>query len=436
MLLLLFSLVFYAWGEPLNILLMLFSIGVNYLFALVIGRYRARLFLVLSVVINLGMLGIFKYTGFLIENLNRIPGIRLPGWETALPIGISFYTFQMLSYVIDVYRKETEVQRDIFALGAYLAAFPQLIAGPIVRYSTVADELENRTETMDDLADGMRRFFAGLAKKVLIANTMAKAADSLFALMPEEYGAVGAWIAVFAYTMQIYFDFSGYSDMAIGMGRMMGFHYLENFNYPYIAKSVTDFWRRWHISLSTFFRDYVYIPLGGNRVSKSRWLFNIAVVWMLTGLWHGASWNFILWGVYFGVLLISEKLFWGRRIEKLPFLRHVCTMMLVVFGWVFFRSETLTYAGKMLSAMFGKYGLMPQRLPIVLQAGGVDLFFIFAAFVSIVLAAPFWPKVLKPALAKNKAGRIAMDISAVAALLLCLLSLAIGSYNPFIYFRF
>jgi alginate O-acetyltransferase complex protein AlgI len=460
--LLVFSLVFYAWGEPLYIFLMLFSLTLNWAFALLIDRYRdkARLFLVIDTAVNLALIGVYKYAGFFVSAVNMLPGVELTVPQLTLPIGISFYTFQILSYVIDVYRRDTEVQPNILTLGAYLSAFPQLIAGPIVRYRTVEDELENRVETLDDVAEGLRRFIAGLAKKTLIANVMAQVVDSLLSRGPSEYGTLGAWIAILSYTLQIYYDFSGYSDMAIGMGRMMGFHYLENFDYPYIAASVTDFWRRWHISLSTFFRDYVYIPLGGNRCSRRRWAFNMAVVWSLTGLWHGADWNFVLWGVYYGAILIGEKLLWGRYIEKVPVVRNVYALACAVFGWVLFRAETLGQARQILGAMFGAYGNGGASLPILLQTCRVDLVFVITFAVGCVLAAPVWPAIKSkmraaaqettktpdaastvPAVVKRKSiavsiSLVASDVCAVVALAASVLSLAVGAYNPVIYFRF
>ncbi len=438
--LLIFSLIFYAWGEPLYIFLMLFSLTFNYFSAILIDSHRdkAKKLLVFNVTVNLLLLGVFKYTGFVAETLNLILGVNLTVPSIALPIGISFYSFQIMSYVIDVYRGDTALQRDYIYLGAYLSAFPQLIAGPIVRYSTVAEELENRRETLDDFAAGIRRFIMGLSKKVLIANVMAETADLILASSAEDYGIVGAWIAVLAYTLQIYFDFSGYSDKAIGMGRMMGFHYLENFNYPYAAVSVTDFWRRWHISLSSFFRDYVYIPLGGNRVSKPRWIFNLSVVWILTGLWHGASWNFVLWGVYFGVLLILEKLFWGKTIEKIPLVRHIYTILVFVFGWVIFCAETLTQAGEIFKAMFGCYGLGGEsvRLPILLQSSGFDIIFILMFTVGCILSAPVYPKLIQNKLTQSRVLSVSYDIILILLLIACTAQVAVGSYNPFIYFRF
>ena len=299
--LLIFSLIFYAWGEPIYILMMLLSIIVNYFFAILIDKYdkQAKYIMIISIVFNVGLLVIFKYTDFFIETFNMIFNSNISKQNIALPIGISFYTFQILSYVIDVYRKNVKVQKNIFFLGCYITAFPQLIAGPIVKYSTIEAELTNRNENLDEIASGIRLFIRGLAKKVIIANNVGYITDSILKLNAVEYGFVGALVAMISYTIQIYFDFSGYSDMAIGMGKMLGFHFDINFNYPYISKSITEFWRRWHISLSTWFKEYVYIPLGGNRVSKARLVFNILAVWTLTGLWHGASFNFLLWGLFY-----------------------------------------------------------------------------------------------------------------------------------------
>ncbi len=435
----LFSLLFYAWGEPLYVFLMVSSLAVNWFLALrttgARGRRRKGL-LITACVFNLLLIGVFKYAGFFARAVNLVPGVGLPVPELPLPLGISFYTFQILSYCIDVYRGEVEAQRDFLTLGAYLCAFPQLIAGPIVRYSTVAADLADRRESAEDTAGGMRRFIAGLSKKVLVANVMARTADALFGSDPAGFGMAGAWIAALAYTLQIYFDFSGYSDMAIGLGRMMGFHYLENFNYPYTARSVTDFWRRWHMSLSSFFRDYVYIPLGGSRVTTVRWIRNIAAVWMLTGLWHGAGWNFVLWGLYFGVLLILEKLFL-RGLEKIPVLNRICTLFTVVMGWVIFRSEDFGGMGSMFAALFGAYGPAGNsgRLPVLLQTAHFDPAFLLAFALGCVLSAPVWP-MLKERLNRARAGKILCDLAALCALFACIAALAVGSYNPFIYFRF
>ena len=442
-LLFVFSLLFSAWGEPVYVLLMLLSLVVNRVLALRVedakkdGRTRrGRGLFIAACSFNLLLIGIFKYAGFIVGTIDLIPGLNLPVPDLPLPIGISFYTFQILSYVVDVYRGDVAAQRNLCTLGAYLCAFPQLIAGPIVRYRDVEAELADRRETAEDTAQGMRRFIAGLSKKVLIANTMAQTADVLFGADPASYGAAGAWIAALAYTVQIYFDFSGYSDMAIGLGRMMGFHYAENFNYPYAARSVTDFWRRWHISLSSFFRDYVYIPLGGNRVSTAKWIRNIAVVWLLTGLWHGAGWNFVLWGAYYGLLLTGEKLLWPK-LAGIPAVNRIAALSAVVFGWVLFRTEGPAESGRMFAALFGAYGWAGEggRLPILLQTAHFDLGFLAAFAVGCVLSAPLWPA-LRDKLAGVKGGAWIRDAAAIAALLACILALAVGSYNPFIYFRF
>jgi len=442
--LLIFSLIFYAWGEPAYVFLMIFSIAFNYIFARLIDKSRvaenlksAKILMISDVALNLIMIMIFKYMGFFISSINSVTGAALHVPDIALPIGISFYTFQIMSYVIDVYRGDVAPQKDVLFLGAYLCGFPQLIAGPVVRYETIAGELTTRTETVAEFSKGMRRFIAGLAKKVLIANTMALAADSILNFSAADYGVIGAWITIAAYTMQIYFDFSGYSDMAIGMGLMMGFHYLENFNYPYIAVSVTDFWRRWHISLSTFFRDYLYIPLGGNRVSTPRWVVNMMIVWMCTGFWHGASLNFIIWGLYFGVLLILEKLVWGKSIEKIPVLNHIYALICVIFGWVIFRAETISQLSEITKALLGGFGMGGENIhaALVLQRSGISTIFIVTFIAAILISTPI-PKLISKKLTEIKFGGAIADICTAAAFLLCVIELAVGSYNPFIYFRF
>ncbi len=448
-LLLVFSLIFYAWGRVICLPLILAASLIGWGGGWAIRAFReknrpgaARASLILSLVLLLGMLGVFKYAGFFVENLNLIGGLSLPVPEIGLPIGISFYTFQILSYVADVYRGEVEAQKNFGIVATYLCAFPQLIAGPVVRYKTVEAELTGREVTRDDVYAGLRRFVAGLGKKVLIANIAAVAADGIFGYEPSACGIAASWIGALAYTIQIYFDFSGYSDMAIGMGRMMGFHYLENFNDPYTAVSVTDFWRRWHISMSSFFRDYVYIPLGGNRVSKPRWVFNIAVVWILTGLWHGAAWTFVLWGVWYGLLLVLEKLLWGKRISAVPVLNRVYTLLMVVIGWVIFRSESLAYALGMLRAMFGGYGLGTGAVTwgMILERSGVNMVFLLAMLAGIVLSTGIGRRLaaMRETLSPRK--RTVMEtiscVLSLAVFLLSVVSVAAGSYNPFIYFQF
>ena len=448
-LLLVFSLIFYAWGRVIYLPLILAASLIGWGGGLAIDTARrrgktgwARASLVLSLVLLLGMLGVFKYAGFFVENLNLIARLDLPVPAIELPIGISFYTFQILSYVADVYRGEVGARKNPGIVMVYLCAFPQLLAGPVVRYKTVEEELTGREVTRDDVYEGLRRFVTGLGKKVLIANVAAVAADGIFGYDPSSCGAAAAWIGALAYTIQIYFDFSGYSDMAIGMGRMMGFHYLENFNDPYTAASVTDFWRRWHISMSSFFRDYVYIPLGGNRVSKPRWIFNIAVVWILTGLWHGAAWTFVLWGVYYGVLLVFDKLLRGKKIARIPVLNHICTLLIVVVGWVIFRSESLPHAFGMLRAMFGGYGMGSGAVTwwMILERSGVNGLFIIAMAAGIVLSTGVGRRLAEKRRTCSPAARNALETAAcvcsVVIFILSLASMASGSYNPFIYFRF
>ncbi|MCL1793543.1 MAG: MBOAT family protein [Oscillospiraceae bacterium] len=443
MVLLGFSMFFYAWGEPIYVLLMMFSIANNYVFGYFIAKNsenkkRAKYLLIASVAVNLFVLGLFKYTDFIIGNLRLIPGLSwMEPLGLALPIGISFYTFQTMSYTIEVYKKETNMQKNIATFGAYVAGFPQLIAGPIVRYRDIAEELDERIETTDEFAEGLRRFTAGLAKKILIANTMAEACDNIMAKysggFADSIGALGMWLAILAYTLQIYYDFSGYSDMAIGLGRMMGFHYLENFNYPYISKSVTEFWRRWHMSLSSVFRDFVYIPLGGNRVKTPRWIFNMLVVWFLTGLWHGAQWTFILWGAYFGALLIFEKLVLKDVLQKFPVIGHIYTITAFVFGWIIFRAESLPHIGTILSAMFGASGA-GSALGLA-ENGMLKPMYLVVMAVGIICSVPVSKKI-KAILEKNKKTAYIIDAASVVAVILCIMMLAQGAYNPFIYFRF
>lgn len=429
------SLFFYAWGEPVYVLLMIFTIGINYLFALGLERIsNKKLLLILAVACNLGLLGFFKYTDFVIGSINGLLGTQIPLMHISLPIGISFFIFQTLSYVIDVYRKEVKVQKNPLFLGAYVASFPQLIAGPIVRYQTIEQELTGRKETVEEFAAGARRFLMGLFKKIVIANHMGVVCDTILGYTAQEAGFAGAWVAVAAYTLQIYFDFSGYSDMAIGLGRMMGFHFLENFNYPYIATSITDFWRRWHISLSTFFRDYVYIPLGGNRVTKGRWLCNLLVVWLLTGLWHGANWNYVLWGLYYGVLLIIEKVFLHKYLEKAgKVLPHIYTMFLVMIGWALFRMEDMSLLGQYLGAMFGGYGAGSLEFFITNQVFQVK--YLVALVLGILASTPIFKKWYE-SWDKRPVGGAVMDVALLFMFVISVFFLNVSGYNPFIYFKF
>ncbi|MBO5421507.1 MAG: MBOAT family protein [Clostridia bacterium] len=349
------SIFFYAWGEPFFVILMLASIFLNWLFGLGVAKFKdssptkARLFVGLSVIVNLGMMFVFKYLTFTLENINALFSTNLDTLDIALPIGISFFTFQAMSYVIDVYRGNGAVQKNPFNVALYISFFPQLIAGPIVRYQTIADQINFRKETFDDFSNGVYRFMLGFCKKVLIANNVAVVADGIFG--NSEISVATAWVGAIAYTLQIFFDFAGYSEMAIGLGKMFGFHFLENFDYPYISKSVSEFWRRWHISLGTWFRDYVYFPLGGSRVKKkSRLIFNLFVVWLLTGVWHGANWTFVVWGLLYFLLLAFEKL--TKFPEKVKFFNHIYTMLFVIIGWVLFRSDSIADALSYLKTMF------------------------------------------------------------------------------------
>jgi len=430
--LLLFSLLFYGWGEPVYLLLMIFVILMNYGFGLWIHHLRtrekdARGILALSVVCNLLLLGYYKYTGFLLHSLSGIfpalENIQLP--EITLPIGISFYTFQSMSYVIDVYRQDAPVQRNPLDFGTYVALFPQLIAGPIVRYRDVALQMVSRRENLSAFSSGILLFIAGLAKKVLLANQM----GSLWNLLRPEPGTFAAWVGIIAYSFQIYFDFSGYSDMARGLGRMFGFEFLENFNYPYISQSITDFWRRWHISLSTWFREYVYIPLGGNRKGKVRNYVNLLTVWMLTGFWHGASWNFLLWGLYYALLLILEKAFLLKLLNKLPAgLRLLYTLPLVILGWALFYFEDLGALGQFLGRMFTLAETSRTGLNLI------------SAYLPLLIAAAIASTPLCKGLVSQSMHKVpvryGMLAAACAALALCVAALASQSYNPFIYFRF
>ena len=433
-----FSLLFYAWGEPKYIFLMLLSIVINYFLAIFIDKFKSknnkRIIMILAVIFNVSLLFVFKYLNFFITNINSLFNTNLGLLNITLPIGISFYTFQILSYVIDVYKKEVSVQKNIISLGTYIALFPQLIAGPIVRYSTIEDELNNRKVTYDKFLSGVKRFIIGLSKKVIIANNMAMIADTIFnSPSVSEYNFLLILLATLSYTFQIYFDFSGYSDMAIGLGKMFGFEFLENFNYPYISKSITEFWRRWHISLSTWFRDYVYIPLGVNRCSKPRWIFNTFIVWLLTGLWHGDSWNFIIWGLYFFVILMIEKLFLHKLLDKLPkFINWIYSFILINFGWLIFRVENVNTLFKLIKNIFTfnkgnlyleiahNYYLI-QYLPFLLLA------FIFS--MPII-------KYLDNKITNNNLKSIISNIMLILLFVTCIIFLINNSYNPFIYFRF
>ena len=437
--LLFFSLFFYAWGEPVYVLIMIFSIVMNFLFGRWIDRQplpkKKRSILAIDVVCNLLLLGVFKYTNFFIDNLNLLLPVDIPAVHIVLPIGISFFTFQAMSYVIDVYRKDAPVQNNVLNFGLYISLFPQLIAGPIVRYTTVAQEINHRTLSFDEAYRGVKRFIIGLAKKVLLANNIGYVWSQISETQSTDLTAAAAWLGAVAFAFQIYFDFSGYSDMALGLGHILGFHFLENFDYPYISKSITEFWRRWHISLSTWFKEYVYIPLGGNRHGKAKQIRNILIVWLLTGLWHGASWNFIFWGLYYGVCLLLEKFVFSRFSDKIPaFFRHVGTLLLVLFGWVLFAFEQTGDLFAYLGSMFGQNGWLGDTALYEWTSNGMML--LILALASTPLPAKIGNK-LSAKLSGHPAVLVGVEILWFFGLfLLCIAYLVDSTYNPFIYFRF
>ena len=428
------SLVFYAWGEPVYIVLMLLSIVYNFNAGIDIEKngnnpkVRKRIF-VFAVLFNLLVLGFFKYSGFVVENINSIFSLNIKYEPLSLPVGISFYTFQVLSYVIDVYRKDCRAQKSILNFATYISMFPQLIAGPIVQYNDIEKSLSSREHNVRKFSAGTLFFIRGLGKKVIFANTIGAVYTNICAGGASSLKAVDAWFAILCYTLQIYFDFSGYSDMAVGLGKMFGFDFVHNFNFPYCAVSIKDFWSRWHISLSSWFRDYVYIPLGGNRKGTARTIFNIAAVWTLTGLWHGASWNFVAWGAFYGILLIAEKYVFNNVLEKIPRpLRRVITMLIVIIGWVFFSSETLSSAVGFLRSMFGANGFVSADTGYLLRNN------IFPFAVMSLSALGFFKKL--PTL-KNVPLRLAFQAAGyIVVFILCIVFIVSSTYNPFLYFRF
>lgn len=433
------SLLFYSWGEPKYIWIMLFSTVVDYTCGRKVHFHKtndhiskAKLWLGLSIFTNLGLLAFFKYSDFLIANVNNLFNTAIPLLGFALPIGISFYTFQTMSYTIDVYRGETGVQNSIISFGTYVTLFPQLIAGPIVRYKTVADEIDNRVETYDLFGEGVKRFILGLGKKVLLANSIGLIWENISAGDISTLPTLTAWIGILAFAFQIYFDFSGYSDMAIGLGKMFGFNFLENFNYPYMSRSITEFWRRWHISLGTWFKEYLYIPLGGNRVSKWMNIRNILIVWILTGIWHGASWNFALWGLYFGIILIIEKFILMRYLEKLPsFFRRLYTLSLILISWVIFAFDSFSDGFNYLKVLFNsKGGGLYNGNSIYLLYTNTILFII------LILASTNIPKKLWEKVNLKFKGIIIENSYLLFILILSIAYLVDQSYNPFLYFRF
>ena len=432
------SLLFYAWGEPRFCIFMLLSIAQGYVFGRLIEKHaqnkkRSKLFLTASVALSLALLAYCKYADFFLSSVNAVTGLSFKLLHVTLPIGISFYTFQILSYVVDVYRGEVPAQKSFLKLGTYIAMFPQLIAGPIVRYADIAPQLDSRQTTLEDVSSGACRFVIGLSKKVLLANVLYELITAF--QQSRDLSVLYFWLYAVSFALQLYFDFSGYSDMAIGLGRIFGFRFQENFNYPYISGSITEFWRRWHISLGSWFRDYVYIPLGGNRVSKAKWLRNILVVWMLTGLWHGASWNFVLWGLGFAILLVAEKLVYGRLLQRTHVLKHVYTLLLVTLSFVLFNADSVSEAVLQLGAMFGAGGL-----PLVSTEGVYYLksyagTFLFAA----IGATPLVSNAISR-FGKTRFGAQALTVLQplvmLALLAACTAFLVDGSFNPFLYFRF
>ena len=442
--LLFFSLLFYAWGEPVYVLLMICSIVISYLGGLAVHHFmergeraKARASLIISVGMGLALLGYFKYADFLLNTINQAIGGSISLLNLALPIGISFYTFQTISYIIDVYRGNARVQKNIISYGAYVTMFPQLIAGPIVQYKTIDEQLRYRRETAEQFAAGINRFLIGLGKKVLLANNAGALWDYINGMSAGNVPVLTAWLGIAAYTFQIYFDFSAYSDMAIGLGLMFGFHFLENFNYPYLSKSITEFWRRWHISLGTWFREYVYIPLGGNRRGRPKLIRNTMIVWLLTGIWHGANWNFLIWGLYYGVLLLIEKLFLKKYLDRLPgWISHIYCMFFVMFGWFIFVYDQIGTGTGFLKAMFGlSGGRFINRETIYLLYNNAVLLAL------LMLGSTKLPKQLAGRFLDRQKEHdwvciLARSVFYAAVFLLSVAYLVDASYNPFLYFRF
>lgn len=433
------SLVFYAWGEPVYIFIMLFSTVFDYLNGLAIDKYRrqkniAKAVLINSLVVNLGILGFFKYSDFIVRNINSFFNLNIYLKALPLPLGISFYTFQTLSYTIDVYLDKVPVQKNIISFGTYVTMFPQLVAGPIVRYSEIAKELDNRRESLYLFGEGAELFIIGLSKKVLLANNIGLLWDSIKITPIRELSVLSAWLGILAFTFQIYFDFSGYSDMALGLGKMFGFNFMKNFDYPYISKSITEFWRRWHISLGAWFREYVYIPLGGNREGKLKQFRNLIIVWLLTGLWHGANWNFILWGLYYGVFLIIEKTFLLSWFEnKSNLIKRIYTLMVVIVGWVFFEFENLSLGMAFIKSMFG-FGNKP-----LINSNAIYYLYTNAfLFIVLIISSTPIPKNLFIRLKEKMNGgeTVLIPIAYMFLIFLCTAYLVNETYNPFLYFRF
>lgn len=435
LILLIASLIFYAWGEPVYVLVMIISIIINYICGLKIGvedEKSRKLALIIGIVINLALLGVFKYSGFFTENVNAIFGLNVEVKKLALPIGISFYTFQSVSYLVDIYRRAVQPQRNILKMGLFISFFPQLIAGPILKYYDIASQIDERKVSFSLFNEGAIRFIQGLAKKIIIANIMAKTADEIFALGIDDISTPMAWIGITAYTFQIYFDFSGYSEMAIGLGKMFGFHIQENFNNPYIAKSIKDFWRRWHISLSTWFKEYLYIPLGGNRDGTIATYRNLMIVFFLTGLWHGASWNFVVWGIFHGCFLVLERMLPIEKFLRFRLFQSIYTLLIVMVGWVFFRAENLTQALAYLNRMFVPYKTTEYAQYLTNEFVMVAI----VAFITSGFLTLFYNAI--PVKAEYKAQLIAYikPVFCIVISYVSILMLASNTYNPFIYFRF
>lgn len=432
------GLIFYAWGEPFYVIMMIISTLIDYIAGLCINKFNGkrglqRLFLIISVVMNLSLLGVFKYSGFIVTNINNLFGTEIVNPNLPLPIGISFFTFQSMSYTIDLYLGNIKVQKNPISFAAFVTLFPQIVAGPIVRYEDVAAELDSRKITLDCIYEGIIIFITGLGKKILIANNIGLLWTTVSQSNLSEVSVLSAWMGILAYTFQIYFDFSGYSDMAVGLGKMLGFNFPKNFDYPYQSKSISEFWRRWHMTLGSWFKSYVYFPLGGSRKGKSRTVFNLAVVWLLTGIWHGASWNFILWGVLYGVVIILEKLFLGKILDKLPsFFSWLYTMFLVVMGWVLFATPDLATAGSYFSCLFGGTGILAdsQSMYYLLNYGVIFVLSVFACTDS-------WKRLV--GMAKHKFPQVVnylMPVCMLAVLVISTSYLVDASYNPFLYFNF
>ena len=437
-LLIIASLIFYAFGEPVYVFLLIFSALVNYIFGLNVTGYnkKAKIILALAVIYNIGMLGVFKYSNFIIDTINNLTGLTIGNVNITLPIGISFFTFQALSYVIDVYRNNEIKQKNFSKVLLYIFFFPQLIAGPIVKYHDIEKEINERKQTIEGVSSGIRRFIYGLAKKVLIANTVGYIADSIYAMKLSDINWLVAWVGAITYALQIYYDFSGYSDMALGLGKMFGFHFKENFLYPYGAKSIKDFWRKWHISLSTWFKEYLYIPLGGNRKGKVRTIINKIIVFFTTGLWHGANWTFVLWGLFHGLFASLEDLKIIPTHKKWwKYIGHIYTLLVVTVAFVIFRSDTITQAFTIIQAMFIKFGSL-NYADIMVLVKNLTAYSIFIIILAIIFAFPIKNVVANKMENKKEVLEVGSYFVSIVLLALCIISLASSTFNPFIYFRF